>query len=522
MLDRYDVTPDEQFWKKFPSHRPNKNVVSPRINVKALQKLIQMCWFKWTLPQRLIAKKALKDAKYGAVTKLKGSLPSIRCKNAKSAIENGKHMTDTLAEWVKKKFVAGPYTIPPNGIFRTNQLMAVVQKNKVRPIMNLSAPAGFSFNDAVDTSELSKLSMSSAKAFGKSLKAAGTGARMVKFDIQDAYKLIPGNPSQWGLFGFKWLGKFFFDITRVFGSKAAPEEFDALPETLVNIACTLSNSPKRIVHRQLDDVPAVAPKGSSLVEDFAKKYEEVYKKTGVPLAPFCPNRDKAFPPGESGTLLGIKFNSENMTWSIAKDKGASIREEIGKFATAKACTLKSVQKLHGKISDLAQMLEFGKGFRFNLIAMLGKFQGDKERKKLITKGLRSDLVFWEKCSRAAEAGLPVPEPRETPPLETVRFISDAAGSSGLNPENSTSDDSKNKGKGVASVGYDQKGIWAICLLKWPAGLISGKKNLQGKAFGNKTAMLEAVGLLLPFLSVPWAVRNRHVTLEVDNISLIFA
>jgi hypothetical protein len=137
--------------------------------------------------------------------------------------------------------------------------------------------------------------MSSAKAFGKSLKAAGTGARMVKFDIQDAYKLIPGDPSQWGLFGFKWLGKFFFDVTRVFGSRVAQEEFDALPETLVNIACTLSNTPKKIVHRQLDDVPAVAPRESGLVEGFARKYEEVCKKTRVPLAPFCPNRDKAFP-----------------------------------------------------------------------------------------------------------------------------------------------------------------------------------------------------------------------------------
>ncbi len=73
---------------------------------------------------------------------------------------------------------------------------------------------------------------------------------MVKFDIQDAYKLIPGDPQQWGLFGFKWLGKFFFDITRVFGSKAAPEEFDALPETLVNIACTLSSTPKSISPRK--------------------------------------------------------------------------------------------------------------------------------------------------------------------------------------------------------------------------------------------------------------------------------
>ncbi len=68
---------------------------------------------------------------------------------------------------------------------------------------------------------------------------------MVKFDIQDAYKLITGDLSKWGLFGFKWLGKFFFNVTRVFGSKAAPEEFDGLPETLVNIACTFVELPQK-------------------------------------------------------------------------------------------------------------------------------------------------------------------------------------------------------------------------------------------------------------------------------------
>ncbi len=256
------------------------------------------------------------------------------------------------------------------------------------------------------------------------------------------------------MFGFKWLWKFFFDITRVFGSKAAPEEFYALLETLVNIACTLSNTPKKIVHRQLDDVPAVAPRDSGLVEHFAEKYKEVCNKTRVPLVPFCPNRDKAFPLGDSGTVLGIKFNSENVTWSISKEKGDSLRAEIGKFASAKACTLKSVQKLHGKISDLAQMLELGKGFRFNLVAMLGKFQGDEERKKLITRGWKSDLLFWEKCSRAAEAGLPVPEPREATPLVTVRFISAAAGSSGKTPENSVGSSTNEEDKGVASLGYD--------------------------------------------------------------------
>jgi hypothetical protein len=168
------------------------------------------------------------------------------------------------------------------------------------------------------------------------------------------------------------------------------------------------------------------------------------------------------------------------------------------------------------------MLELGKGFRFNLVAMLGKFQGDEERKKLITRGWKSDLLFWEKCSRAAEAGLPVSEPREATPLVTVRFISAAAGSSGKTPENSVGGSTNEGDKGVASLGYDQLDIWTISQRSWPCGLLMGKKNLQGKEFGHKTAILEAMELLLPFLSVAWAVRNRNVILEVDNISLIFA
>jgi hypothetical protein len=67
-------------------------------------------------------------------------LPPPIEKNAKSAIENGAAMTDVLATWLKKGFVAGPFDFPPGGFFRSNPLMAAVQKFKVRPILNLSAP----------------------------------------------------------------------------------------------------------------------------------------------------------------------------------------------------------------------------------------------------------------------------------------------------------------------------------------------------------------------------------------------
>ena len=164
-----------------------------------------------------------------------------------------------MADWVKWGVVAGPFQSPPLRKFRCNPLMAIAQKGKVRAVLNMSAPGGKSFNDAVSEPKLKKLTMSSAKDFSKQIWYLGRGACMAKSDIVDAYKLIRGHPDQWRLFGLKWLGKYFYDVTTVFGSKSAPATFDYLPETLVNITCTLTGFPKSWVHRQLDDVPVVAP-----------------------------------------------------------------------------------------------------------------------------------------------------------------------------------------------------------------------------------------------------------------------
>ena len=113
--------------------------------------------------------------------------------------------------------------------------MAAVQKTKVRPILNLSAPAGSSFNDAVDKNHLRKLSMSSAKKFSQTLVRMGKGANFAKSDLVDAYKLIPSHTSEWGFYDFKWLGNFFADTTIPFRSTASPTKF-------VNTGATIGTS----------------------------------------------------------------------------------------------------------------------------------------------------------------------------------------------------------------------------------------------------------------------------------------
>ena len=84
---------------------------------------------------------------------------------------------------------------------------------------------------------------------------------------------------------------------------------------MVNIVCTRSDTPQSAVYRQLDDVPVVAPGGTGRAERFSREYTAVCRDLNIPMAEECSLREKAFGPGTSGTVLGVKFDSTTMTWS---------------------------------------------------------------------------------------------------------------------------------------------------------------------------------------------------------------
>jgi hypothetical protein len=517
-LCNYEQKAPKNFWKSFPKNHEFKLVET--VNIKELKKLIQKCWFSWTYAQRKTAKLTLRRLQGLHLIKLKKDLPGIRTKNAKSATQNGKFITDAICSWIKKGYVMGPFDSPPYKNFRTNPLMAAVQKTKVRPILNMSSPKGSSLNDAIDASTLEKLNMSSPRLFAEELVKAGKGALFSKNDIVDAYKLIPNAIKEWRLFGFQWLGKFFFDKTKVFGSKEAPASFDSLPETIVNIVCSLHQIPKGHVQRQLDDVPMVASRESKLTEKFTNAYKEICKKVNIPLAPECPKHEKAFGPSTFGTVLGIQFDSSNMEWSISHEKENSLQTEINFFLENRTCTLKQVQKLHGKLANFAQSMEFMKGFRFNILALLNKFEG-KEGKKIIPNSVKEDLWVWKKCIADSRYGFAIGEFLKHPPLFTERIISDAAGAALEWVEGKSVNKSIKDDRGVASILYQGKKIKKTSTLTWPPKLLMGQKSQNGSYFGSKSGTLEAIGLLLPFLSYPSYLIGKHIILEVDNTSLIY-
>jgi len=520
ILKSYSIDPNAEFWESFPKNYPKKT--QSTIKTAKLKKYIQHCWFQWTRSQRGVAKKALRRAEGKMNVPLNKTLKGLKAKNSKSAIQNGVLMTDTIGSWIKKNFVAGPYKVPPFKDFRINPLMAAVQKNKVRPIMNLSSPKGRSFNDAVDPMMFEKLKMSSPKLFGESIVKAGKGAVFSKSDIKDAFKLIPNAVDQWKLYGFEWLGKYFFDTSTVFGSRAAPAFFDSLPETIVNIVCCLEQIPKKLVHRQLDDVPIVSPVSSGMTERFTDRYKKVCEEINVPLAEDCPNHEKAFSSSTFGTVLGINFDSVLMEWSISAEKEKDLQKQIDEFLGMKTCSLKIVQKLHGKLANIAQTCDFLRNFKINLLILLRKFEGCDTSKKLINQELKDDLWVWKKVISHARNGIPLRDIFGEPPLFPKRFISDAAGAAFEWNSGICKNVTKEGDRGVASVGFKGKKLTSVIVLRWPQILLTGAKNRKGHYFGSMSSTLEAVGLLLPFLKFPNQLRGQHVLLEVDNTSVVYA
>jgi hypothetical protein len=77
--------------------------------------------------------------------------------------------------------------------------------------------------------------------------------------MADAYKNVLCKPEDFRLQGFSWLGKFFVKLKQVFGATTAVANLNVLGNIVLKITLLDCDIPSHLVHRQLDDVPAVAP-----------------------------------------------------------------------------------------------------------------------------------------------------------------------------------------------------------------------------------------------------------------------
>jgi len=520
-LSDYSVPAKEDFWSKFPKRDIPEKVETP-VNTKVLGLFLEKNESNLTVHQRRRGKRLIEDLEEGASSFQKSNLPPTTVNNTPSAIEYGQLITDKIYSWLIDGYLCGPFNCPPFPGFRCNPLMAVVRGGKVRPVINMSAPHGFSFNDNLEWEKLEKVRMATAKEFSYKVKECGKGAVMTKFDLKDAYKILPAKKSDWRLQGIKWLGKYFFETQMIFGATPSVCNFDRLGNTLVELAVIDSKIPRNSVFRTLDDIPVVSASDTNHTEKFTESLKKICKRLNLKLAEVCPNKEKAFECSTDGIVLGIGFDTEKMEWFLPKEKADKFIKGVLDVIYSDSCDLKQIQKVMGYVNCLTQMNKFLKPYQYGGNRMLAQFGGNENVLLELPNNVKDDLLVCARFADAARAGVPIASRPGMMPLKCVEIYSDAAGAAFTMVNGARVSTCKKDDRGVACLALsDQNSLFWWDKLTWPMEFIESKRDKRGFYYGSKTTTLEAIGLLMPLLSIGELLKNSTIVFRTDNLPLVY-
>jgi hypothetical protein len=412
-LKQYGTGASKNFWDEFPSN-PISLTPETRIDIKALKEVFEDRKIFLLKSEQNRAVKCIDYLEMGGPAFQITPLGSCHVKNSKAAIQHGEEVTDTIAAWITKKFVAGPFDNPPLPNFRANSILAIPQTNKTRICINVSLPEGRSLNDNVDNLALEKITMSSAKNFGYSMVNCGPYCVFAKLDIVDAYKNVPAKLEDLHLQGFRWENKFFIELRQMFRANSSVQNFDILANTIKTLAAVNCKIPRKLIHRQLDDTPIVAAAGSGWCEEFYQAYKSICKKINIELAPDCPNKDKSYGPTTRGKVLGIWFDSSTMCWKLPSDKREKTIDAIKEAKVSQEFNTLQLQSLLGRLNFISTMCPFLTTFKYNLnICLANTLKGFKAYNNEKT---RHDLKVWENFLTHPETWLPICPEKTDPPL----------------------------------------------------------------------------------------------------------
>jgi hypothetical protein len=200
--------------------------------------------------------------------------------------------------------------------------------------------------------------------------------------------------------------------------------------------------------------------------------------------------------------------------NFQKKKTVKYKNLVATLVRKKKVSLFDLQNLMGCLNHITQMCPFFLCFPFNILKCLKMLENDPNKLITLTAKAVSEMTVWWGFLDDPNLWIPICNPPKYPPLCAKTFTSDAAGC----PRNSTW-----TGKtGCGVIGLNESGsVCLIAQLWWAKTFLTVQKESKGKRFGEKTATLEQVGIILPLLLIPESLKNQHVVFKTNNLSCIF-
>ena len=486
--------PGPSFWEKFPFHPlpPHPTTV---IDAAKFQLAIDSVKSLMSPPQAALADQVILDLKFGADTLVDASkVPSVIVGSNKMDPEAAVNCADQLATSVKDGIICGPFDSPPLEGFRSNPLFTVERNNKFRLILDLSSPAGTSFNDAFTKDEIPIISMASPREIADQLFDFGHTAFFSKLDHKAAFKLVPVRADLVRLQGFDFLGKYFVESQLVFGSRSSPAIYDRLHEVFLLVAQLRSNTPSRFLHRTLDDFVPVTPDRASN-QKIADAYVGLAHEINLPLAPLD-NPEKAFLVKQQGVVLGVELDARECRWRLPADKVHRHRRAFEEVGSKDVISSKTAERMLGMTQSVTSMLPILKPLTFPLLEAVQKAKTSDLVP--VSAALRSCAIRWLNIYHDLLEWRPISHPTVGAPLASPLIsISSITNGSGQHT-------------GIAIEGEISRRI------TWPSCLTKQVFSKSGTAPPYPLLFLQTVGLLCAIWLSSQYIRDSHFTCLIDS------
>ena len=124
------------------------------------------------------------------------------------------------------------------------------------------------------------------------------------------------------------------------------------------------------------DKPTIPSVAKEALVDFVQAYRSSLEKLNIRAADDDPTHTKAFDCSTTGEVLGVRFNTEQLTWSLPNDKRCRLMSEVRELTKDKKYSLRQLEKILGKMKYLAQLCPPLKNFTSDATRLLSNHISD--------------------------------------------------------------------------------------------------------------------------------------------------
>ncbi len=301
----------------------------------------------------------------------------------------------------------------------------------------------------------------------------GEGTRLYKRDLAWAFHQIPVDPGDIPFLGVTWGNQVYFNTMLPMGLTLATY----ICQRITNAVSWIMAKRGYWVMNYIDDFTG-AEKGDRAIVAFHLLYEVLQD---IGLQESC---EKMEEPGEEREVLGIVFNTCDMTISLPEAKVQQALLHIADVLPRESITLKQCQELVGQLHFLTKCIRGGRVFMNKILNQLRGIEGRNDI--VVTGDFRQDLQWWHRF---------MPHINGTQPMwlefdEADAFLATDTTLIGMGAVCQTEYLQETFPGFLESQGIFHKELWAVIVaLKTWSHLIQGRKLVL---LTDNTAVLEVI------------------------------